>query len=281
VVDQNFITSWNNAQAHGYRAADDNYAFGTIFRSQMLGEQIRPRIAGTRKISLQQLIDAMEVAGSVDLRGDRVLPWILKVIRTQPVSDPELRAAIQTVAAWHAAGAHRVDLDEDGTYDDTQAVRIMDAWWPRLVQAEFEPTLGHAAFDATRTVMGLDDAPNLSGGVGSSYISGWYGYVQKDLRDLLGTPVRGPYSRVYCGGGDLSQCRADLLNALNDALQHSSDADLYGGSDGCTLGPDGHSADAQACADAIHFAAVGAITQPLIPWINRPTFQQAVEVGGG
>ena len=43
---------------------------------------------------------------------------------------------------------------------------------------------------------------------------------------------------------------------------------------------DGHSADAQACADAIRFAAVGAITQPPIPWINRPTFQQAVEIPG-
>jgi hypothetical protein len=26
------------------------------------------------------------------------------------------------------------------------------------------------------------------------------------------------------------------------------------------------------------FRPLGAITQPLIPWINRPTFQQVVEV---
>ena len=29
----------------------------------------------------------------------------------------------------------------------------------------------------------------------------------------------------------------------------------------------------------VAFTAIGAITQPDTPWINRPTFQQAVEVG--
>ncbi len=36
----------------------------------------------------------------------------------------------------------------------------------------------------------------------------------------------------------------------------------------------------QAEHDKIGFSAVGAITQPLIPWVNRPTFQQAVEIHG-
>jgi hypothetical protein len=33
------------------------------------------------------------------------------------------------------------------------------------------------------------------------------------------------------------------------------------------------------CNDAIRHRALGAITQPPIPWIDRPTFQQAVQVG--
>jgi hypothetical protein len=36
----------------------------------------------------------------------------------------------------------------------------------------------------------------------------------------------------------------------------------------------------QTCFDAIYFRPLGAITQPLIPWQNRPTFQQVVEVQG-
>jgi hypothetical protein len=36
----------------------------------------------------------------------------------------------------------------------------------------------------------------------------------------------------------------------------------------------------QTCFDSIYFRPLGAITQPLIPWQNRPTFQQVVEVSG-
>ena len=92
----------------------------------------------------------MEDAGTVDLRGDRVLPWILKVINTQPVTDPSSAGrASQQLTAWGAAGAHRIDRNKDGVYEQTQAIRIMDAWWPRLVEAEFKPTLGQALFDRT------------------------------------------------------------------------------------------------------------------------------------
>ena len=34
------------------------------------------------------------------------------------------------------------------------------------------------------------------------------------------------------------------------------------------------------CHDAIQFRAIGAITQPLMDWVNRPTFQQADEIQG-
>ena len=36
----------------------------------------------------------------------------------------------------------------------------------------------------------------------------------------------------------------------------------------------------QECHDAIQFRAIGAVTQPLIEWVNRPTFQQADEIQG-
>jgi hypothetical protein len=137
----------------------------------------------------------------------------------------------------------------------------MDAWWPRLVAAEFKPTLGQTLFD--RLPFG-HDAP---GPIGSAFDTSSYGYVQKDLRDLLGTSVKGPYSRVYCGHGKLAACRSALLSSLGAALQHDSNAEIYGG-------------ESQATHDKIGFRAVGAITQPRIPWVNRPTFQQAVQVQG-
>ena len=256
VIDQKYLTSWNNRQAPGY-----NTGFSSLFRSQPLDARIQRDIAGSRKMSLERLISDMEDAGTVDLRGDRVLPWILKVIDTRPVTDPALKSALQKLTAWHGSGAHRIDRNRDGTYEQSDAIRIMDAWWPRLVAAEFKPTLGQTLFD--RLPFG-HDAP---GPVGSAFDTSSYGYVQKDLRDLLGTSVKGPYSRVYCGHGKVATCRSALLSSLGAALQHDSNAEIYGG-------------ESQATHDKIGFTAVGAITQPRIPWVNRPTFQQAVQVQG-
>jgi acyl-homoserine lactone acylase PvdQ len=256
VIDQQYLTSWNNRQAPDY-----NTGYSSLQRSMPLDARIQRDIAGSKKIRLEQLISDMEDAGTVDLRGDRVLPWILKVIKPASVTNPTLKSALQKLAAWNASGAHRIDRNRDGTYEQTDAIRTMDAWWPRLVAAEFKPTLGSTLFD--RLPFG-HDAP---GPVGSAFYTSSYGYVHKDLRDLLGTSVKGPYSRVYCGHGKLANCRSALLSSLGAALQHDSDAEIYGG-------------ESQANHDKIGFSAVGAITQPRIPWVNRPTFQQAVQVQG-
>lgn len=36
----------------------------------------------------------------------------------------------------------------------------------------------------------------------------------------------------------------------------------------------------QMCSDSIQFRAIGVISQPLIEWVNRPTFHQADEIQG-
>jgi hypothetical protein len=275
VVDQRWLTSWNNKQAPAFSAADGQYAYGPQFRNQALDDRIKAGIRGRKKMSLAQLASAMEDAGTVDDRGPYVLPWVFKVIDSRPIADPKLKAAAATLKRWVASGSHRIDRNRDGTYDSSQAIRIVDAWWPRLVTAEFEPTLGRKAFDAVHGMLAFDD-PNRWQHLGSAFDGGWYGYVQKDLRDLLGAPVRGAYSRVYCGKGRLASCRSALLASLKGALAHDSDSELYPDG-GCTEFGGIH-ADAQACADTIHHRALGAITIPPVPWVNRPTFQQAVQI---
>ena len=267
VVDQNFLTSWNNKQARGYRAADDQYGYQSLYRVKPLDDRVRAGIKGERKMSLAELIDAMEDAGTVDLRGDAVLKWALKVIDTTEVTDPELADAIATLEAWRRSGAHRRDRDGNGVYEDAEAVRIMDAWWPRLVEAQFKPTLGDALFQQLQAMIGLDDRPRAQG---SAYQSGWYGYVQKDLRALLGERVEGRYSRAYCGGGRVGRCRQALLSSLQTALGVTAEQ-LYG-TESCEGG------DPQWCFDSVRYRALGAVTQPPMHWINRPTFQQVVEI---
>jgi acyl-homoserine lactone acylase PvdQ len=271
-IDQRYITSWNNKQARAYSAADGDFRFGPIYRSDPLDDRIRAEIAGAGKMSLVELVSAMEDAATVDLRGDAVLPWILEVLRTRPVDDPALAEALDELRAWNRAGAHRRDLDRDGHYEHTGAIRTMDAWWPRLLRAEFEPTLGEELYDAIEAVLEIDDTDRRDH-LGSAFSEGWYGFVHKDLRQLLGEPVRGANSRVYCGKGSLGRCHRVLLRSLAQALAHDSDAELY--PDGpCGVG------DAQMCFETLIHRPTGGIEQPQIPWQNRPTFQQVVEVQG-
>jgi acyl-homoserine lactone acylase PvdQ len=283
VVNQPYITSWNNKQAPEYRAAEDNYAYGPIFRSLSLDHRIDSVLNSNGKFTLPMLIDAMEEAGTVDLRASEVLPYMLDVIGTP--SDPALADAVRRLRAWVKSGAHRRDHDKNGFYDNGGAVQIMDAWWPRALDAVFKPALGQELFDSVRSVMGFDDDPHGGSGyhVGSAYIDGWYGYLQKDLRSLLGLPVQGAYSRRYCGNGNLGTCRIALRQSLQDALAVPA-SQLYDEDPG-TAGvqrvdtcPTGKSA--QWCWDSIRFRPIGAVTYPTMHWVNRPTFQQAVEALG-
>ncbi len=52
---------------------------------------------------------------------------------------------------------------------------------------------------------------------------------------------------------------------------------LYGGDKVCT---GAKRPGDQWCFDAVRQRPVGGATQPLIPWINRPTYQQVTEIQG-
>jgi hypothetical protein len=273
VVNQDWITSWNNKQAKGFAGADSNL-FSSVFRSQMLDRQIEKRLPeATSKIDLPGLTDAMEEAGTTDLRGQDDLPLALEVIGNP--SDPALKAAVKTLKNWVKAGTQRRDKDNNGVYEHADAVRIMDAWWPLWMKAQFLPTLGTTIF--ATLPHGQDNSPNNHGDhLGSAYQEGWYGYAAKDLKTVLGQPVKEPYARRFCGKGELKACRTALRQSLKQALQVPA-SQLYSGDATCEKAKrDGD----QACYDAVSFRALGGITQPLIPWINRPTYQQVVEIRG-
>jgi hypothetical protein len=103
---------------------------------------------------------------------------------------------------------------------------------------------------------------------GSAYISGWYGYVDKDLRAVLGREVRGPYSRRYCGGGVLATCREALWAAIAAAA-----AELES-----KQGPAPSAWRADATAERIRF--VSGVLPDTMRWSNRPTFQQVMSFSG-
>lgn len=265
VIDQDYLTSWNNKQAPGYSAADGNYSFTAVHRSQPLDSRIAPAIARGEKFTRAKLTSAMADAATVDLRGEQVLPLLLRVLGQ--VSDPALAPAVGQLTAWQQAGSHRRAPGPGvNRYDHSDAIRIMDAWWPRLVQAEFGPGLGPQLGTALGTVLPLHDPP---GHRGSAFQSGWYGYVHKDLRRVLGDPVAGGFPISFCGNGNLAACRTALLEALRTAVAAPA-TEVYPADADCAAGD-------QFCHDAIVHQPIGGITQDRTHWMNRPTFQQVVQ----
>ncbi len=181
-------------------------------------------------------------------------------------------------------GAHRLDADGVGGYEHQAAIAVMDEWWPRAVGAVFGPTFG-AAFDVCwKRPVAESDPPcplpvTIDDGVnsqydqspdqdGSSFNDGFYGQVQKDLRSLLGRAVQAPFSRRYCGGGDVSACRIALATSLDQAVtavearQGSTEPAAW---------------DVAEASDQVFFTPVGVSGIEPIPWQNRPTFQQVLE----
>jgi hypothetical protein len=229
----------------------------------------------------------MESAGTVDLRATKVLPYLLRVVGHP--RNRQLAHAASVLRAWVKAGGHRIDRNHNGVYEHSEAIKIMDAWWSQLVYYEFKPSFGSPLFRSLRSFLRPDNDPNWDGAhLGSAYDGGWYHYVQQDLRRVLGkrhlrglrgVPKRGTrLSRVYCGGsthknGNLRRCRARVLTSLGRALGVNV-TKLYA-DDVCEKY--GKPSD-QWCFDTVRQRPIGAISQQLIHWINRPTFQQVVEV---
>ena len=214
----------------------------------------------------------MEDAGTVDLRGSQVLPYALKVIKTGKIRTRSSRRRFDSSTRWTRSGAHRRDFNDNGTYDEADAVRIMDAWWPRLIKAEFKPTLGKDLFD---TVGFHDDAP---GPIGSAYNSVTYGYARRTCARLFASRSRAATPGSIAARASL-EAAARRWSALA-APPRSSTAPTPSSTRATPTAPARSGNDAQYCHDTVRHRATGAITQPPIEWINRPTFQQVVEIKG-
>jgi acyl-homoserine lactone acylase PvdQ len=266
-VDPPFLVSWNNKQAPEWGAADDQYDYGPLHRVQMISDKVRAATKGKGRMTISQLVQAMAEPATEDLRGYRLLPTIFKAVGKP--KQASLRKALATLRAWHKTGAHRRDLNRDGVDEETPAIELMDAWWPKLVAAEFKPSLGSKAFGRLQGMIGTGD---LTGGSPEApdFFDGWWGYASKDLRDLFGPRPKAPYSRIYCGQGSKKRCRQALQRSLAKALKVTPAA-MYGGGNGeCAANPQ------PACFDQNRPQVTSGIDLGPFPFQNRPTFQQVV-----
>ncbi len=285
-VDQDYYISWNNKQALDYTSAA--FGDGSVYRSNLLDSRVKALVQSGTKISRADVVKAMADASVTDLRGEDVLPTLLKVINSQPVTDPAQAAVVAQLTTWQQAGSKLVETSPGSqVYVNAAAIQTMDAWWPLLVQAEFQPGMGTNLWGAMVGAIQINESP--SGGQtgpstgpadanesiphkGSSFQFGWWSYVDKDVRAVLGQPVAGGLAVPFCGGGGLSACRQALLTSLSQAAAESS-ATVYPGDADCAAGN-------QWCADSIIQRPFGGIADGKITWQNRPTYQQVVQFVG-
>lgn len=281
-IDQDYFISWNNKPAPGI--AGPGWGLGSVHRGNLLDTPVKATVSSGTKTTRASLVKTMMAAGLTDLRGKEVLPELLAVIDSAPVTDPALATAVGQLRSWLAAGALRTETASGShVYLDATAIRIMDAWWPLLVQAQFGPSLGDDGFARLQAVLQVDEAPSGSTGgandsvddqrhKGSSFQYGWWSYVDKDLRRVLGRTVADPLPTSFCGsasGGTTAACRQVLLTSLAAAVATPA-ATTYPADASCSAGD-------QWCADTIVHSTLGGIKHNKIGWQNRPTFQQVVE----
>ena len=271
-IDQDYYISWNNKQALNYTTA--SWGDGSVHRGNLLDDRVKKLIAAGG-VTRSSLVKAMSDASLTDLRAEDVLPDLLKVVTSSTVTDTTAAAAVTKLQTWLTAGGKRTETSAGSkTYANADAIRILDAWWPLLVKAEFQPGLGDDLYTAFTKNLYIDETPSAAHGptgshAGSSFQYGWWSYVDKDIRSVLGQTVSGPLAEQYCGGGSLSACRDILISTLKTAAGTTA-ATVYPGDSLCSAGD-------QWCADSIVQRTLGGIKHYNISWQNRPTFQQVVE----
>jgi acyl-homoserine lactone acylase PvdQ len=234
------LLNWNNRSAPGFMHGDDA-PFGSAHRVELFDQWPRhPTLADT--------VSVMNRAATEDVRSV-VWPVVSRLLRGGTAPSDVADRTIAVLDDWVARDAPRLDADLDGDYDDAGPV-ISDALWQPIADAVMRPVYG----DLTDDLAGVR---GLSGAAGQSY-------VDKDLRTLLGDPVKGRFNLSYCGNGSLDACRASLWAVVEQVAGEL--AAEQGPEPSSWTGP----------------AARTGFTPGLIPdtirTTNRPTFQQVLEL---
>src|SRR5690606_12337546 len=123
--------------------------------------------------TLAQLTEAMADAAVTDLRGQEIVPTALALLQHGGITS-EQNEALTLMEEWIELVAPRRDRDNDGRYDQEQAVALMDAWYPHMIEALLPQVLPLET--AGLAPVGRDNAP---GAMGSAYQQGYYGYLRR------------------------------------------------------------------------------------------------------
>ena len=230
-------------------------------------------------MGIEQLVSAMDEAATQDIRMVELWPIIKQVARH--TVDPQLQEAIAKLESWYAgrrapARPHQHDIASPGTYQHNEAITIMDAWWPKLLEAEFRPALGDEAFARRAEHARLRRPVSRSAS------------RRRPTSPTAGTAT----SARTCATCSPPTARARRRKRPTSALLRRRLARSLpaGAAEFAARSAVGHAgADLRpgrlrqktpqaSCFDMNRWTSASAISVPPFPFQNRPTFQQVVEL---
>lgn len=252
--DQGWVANWNNKPAVGWDSYD-GIKWGSIHRVELLQNEVRRYVAGPRKARLSDLVDVIRQAATRDARAVFLGPKMTRWGAASKAAEAE--QALDIVRTWVKDGAHRYNRDwkeGDTAEDNGPPVAIFDAWYDALVHRVFDDEIGPDSYD-------LVDTPVTDRNM-------WHDFSSY-LDNLFSKRARRGYARNYCDNLDTPEkesCKAQVAAALDDALASLKEAQ---GDD-----PTAWTTDAW----MIEFGSLGLGSADPIPWQNRGTHNQVIEV---
>jgi len=200
------LVNWNNAPAPNWGAADDNWAYGSAYRSQMLVAGLAKR----KKHTLATVTSAMNAAATMDLRSFELTPLLDKLLAGSTPPSPREGQMLAALDAWRTSGSSRLDVNLDGKGDAGAGPAVWDELYPRLADALLAPALG-PQLSFLSTLVGRDNSP------ATGFQDGRIWIIDKDLKAMVGEPLKAPYRTKFCGSGDKATCQATVWQAFKDA----------------------------------------------------------------
>jgi acyl-homoserine lactone acylase PvdQ len=200
------LVNWNNKPARDWGSADDNWAYGSVYRSTMLVDNL----SKLEKHKLSTVTSAMNAAATQDLRSVVLTPLLDKLLAGSTPPSAREGQMLAALDAWRAAGSSRLDVNLDGKADAGAGPAIWDALYARLADAILAPAMGPQN-DALSTLVGRVNGP------ASGFQDGRIWILDKDLKPMVGESVQAPYRTKFCGSGDKATCQATVWQAFQAA----------------------------------------------------------------
>ncbi len=260
VVDpkQGFIASWNNKPQASWEDSGDGTVWGAFQRSRQLMDMLQ----GHRRFNLTSLWQMAERVGELDLRATLGFkPFITKLLKHAHLTPME-RAAVRQVAAWDGTAFYPAGADRTASGQLTGNVKspgfaILSAWFNDLenLVAEhiFGPVVGRS--NAAAGVQAFTRTPQTTSPE-FEFFSDYDAFVYNVMTGYAhGADYLGRHTALEISRKALDQA----INEL-EPKQGSNPARW------------------RATMPMINFMALDVSGVPSIPWENRGTWGEAIEL---